>query len=105
MTRAERRTRARAANRARRATPHTPGALAWNEQHADNPNRAKRSASPMGWNERTIHPATIRQTPAALIVATPLRTPTGRHATRAGEPLYSRYTIGSRLPQPIVRES
>ena len=66
-----------------------------------NPNRAKRGASPTNWNARTIAPSTIRQPTAALVVATPLRTPTGRIARKGGRPEYSRYTIGTNYPLPV----
>jgi hypothetical protein len=103
MTRSQRRKRAR-------QSAHTPGALARRASLDGvaldaNPNTGKRSASPMNWEARTIASATLRQPAAALIVAHPLRTPTGRIATRAGEPQYSSYTVGSTLPGPIVRDS
>ena len=67
----------------------------------ENANRGKRDAAPGNWSRRVIAPETIRQPTAALRVATPVRTPTGRIARRAGEPQYTSYVIGSRHPMPV----
>ena len=68
-----------------------------------NPNRAKHGASPLNWNARTIAHDTIKQPASALRVSHPLRTPTGRIARTGGQPAYSSYTIGSRMPQPVEK--
>ena len=65
---------------------------------ASNPNRGKRSGAPMNHEVRTIHSRTLSQSHVdydRLRVATPLRTPTGRIARQAGQPLYSQYTLAS----------
>ncbi len=103
MTRSQRRKR-------QRMERHTPGTLAREARIGDvqldtNPNRGKRDASPMNWAQRTIAHETIRQPVAALVVKHPLRTPTGRVARSGGQPLYSQYTVGSRHPMPVVKDS
>lgn len=69
-----------------------------------NPNRAKRDGAPLNHSARTLAPRAIAGNPDydRLMVATPLRTPTGRVARQAGQPLYSRYVIASdrrRIPR------
>ena len=62
-----------------------------------NPNRGKRDGAPLNHSARTLAPRALRGEPDydRLMVATPLRTPTGRIARQAGQPLYSRYVIAS----------
>lgn len=101
LTRSQR--RARAARRIADAR-RTPGrtAVAAVARHGGeavtldaNPNRGKRDAAPTNYGARTLAPRAINGDPdyQRLQVLTPLRTPTGRHATRAGAPLYSQYTL------------
>ena len=69
-----------------------------------NPNRAKRDGAPLNHSARTLAPRALKGDPDydRLMVATPLRTPTGRIARQGGQPLYSRYVIASdrrRIPR------
>jgi hypothetical protein len=72
-----------------------------------NPNRGKRDGAPLNHSARTLAPRALRGEPDydRLMVATPLRTPTGRQAREGGAPLYSRYVIASdrrRVPRGKV---
>lgn len=68
-----------------------------------NANRAKRDAAPLNFSVRSDN--TREQPDAALIVATPIRTPTGRIARRGGAPEYTSYVMGSNLPMPVGADS